>query len=162
MKGGYLLCNWFWQTIIRIVNLRRYNGSFAYIPSTGLEGTGDKNCEPDMCSMLQGAETDNDPSLLKSGHSEPQAFAASEWQPMDGAFLSLMLSNVPFAGENVMSAPLAKVKYSFGNSQFLNWCAIILKLERHFQNRFLHISSITIAIVYYCKSTHSHMHLEKA
>ncbi|CAK9874031.1 unnamed protein product [Sphagnum jensenii] len=96
------------QTIIRIVNLRRYNGSFAYIPSTGLEGTGDKNCEPDMCSMLQGAETDNDPSVLKSGHSEPQAFAASEWQPVDGAFLSLMLSNVPFAGENVMSAPLAK------------------------------------------------------
>jgi hypothetical protein len=67
-------------------------------------------------TFLQGAETDREQGLLKNGGylgSPPppkQApAAASEWQAVDGAFLLIWLNNVPFAGEYVMPAPLAKV-----------------------------------------------------
>ncbi|KAH9549445.1 hypothetical protein CY35_10G020600 [Sphagnum magellanicum] len=102
------------QTIIRVVNLRRYNGSFAYIPGAGMDGT--RPWETDMRdTLLQGVETDSEQGLPKNGGSlgpppppKQAPAAASEWRAVDGAFLLIWLNNVPFAGEYVMPAPLAK------------------------------------------------------
>ncbi len=69
-------------------------------------------------TLLQGAETDSEQGLLKNGGylgppppPKQAPAAASEWQAVDGAFLLIWLNNVPFAGEYVMPAPLAKVTF---------------------------------------------------
>ncbi len=65
-------------------------------------------------TLLQGAEADSEQGLLKNGGylgppPKQAPAAASEWRAVDGAFLLIWLNNVPFAGEYVMPAPLAKV-----------------------------------------------------
>lgn len=68
-------------------------------------------------TLLQGAETNSEQGLQKNGSylgpppppPKQSPAAASEWRAVDGAFLLIWLNNVPFAGEYVMPAPLAKV-----------------------------------------------------
>jgi sphingosine kinase len=100
------------QTLIRIVNLRRYNGSFSYLPAEHLGGTGGPySSELEVNKLLQNNEADSARSWRK-GYSGPlQSHPGSDWRSMDGVFVLVWLNNVPFAGETAMPAPLAKVLY---------------------------------------------------
>ncbi|CAK9272818.1 unnamed protein product [Sphagnum jensenii] len=97
------------QTLIRIVNLRRYNGSFSYLPAEHLGGTGGPySSELEVNKLLQNNEADSARSWRK-GYSGPlQSHPSSDWRSMDGVFVLVWLNNVPFAGETAMPAPLAK------------------------------------------------------
>jgi sphingosine kinase len=97
------------QTLIRIVNLRRYNGSFSYLPVEHLGGTGGPySSELEVNKLLQNNEADSARSWRK-GYSGPlQSQPSSDWRSMDGVFVLVWLNNVPFAGETAMPAPLAK------------------------------------------------------
>ncbi len=100
------------QTLIRIVNLRRYNGGFSYLPAAGSEGTGGPySSELEVNKLLQSGEADSERSWRK-GYSGPlHSLPTAEWRSMEGAFVLVWLNNVPFTSEKAMPAPLAKVFY---------------------------------------------------
>ncbi|CAK9218654.1 unnamed protein product [Sphagnum troendelagicum] len=97
------------QTLIRIVNLRRYNGGFSYLPVAGSEGTGGPySSELEVNKLLHSGEADSERSWRK-GYSGPlHSLPTAEWRSMEGAFVLVWLTNVPFTSEKVMPAPLAK------------------------------------------------------
>lgn len=99
------------QAFYRALFLRKYNGSFAYIPAAGSEGTGEiYSSERDQRGLLKQVEaSDEDRSWRKSGYSPVVSQDAAEWRTMDGAFVLLWLQNVPWANADVQPAPLAEV-----------------------------------------------------
>ena len=98
-----------------MVSLRRYNGRVLFVPAPGYEGLGDlveqiSSCKSNGASS--GVQEDrandfNDETCAYAGPSIDEA--DHEWRSLDGPFVSVWVSGVPFASENVMTAPEAKV-----------------------------------------------------
>lgn len=100
----------FCQTLLRIINLRKYVGHIYYIPAPGHEGTGNHyDGEHEESNLINTAEVDTERTWRKSGYSGPLQTPSAEWRDMEGPFILVWLNNVPFAGEKVMAAPNAKV-----------------------------------------------------
>lgn len=97
------------------MNLRRYNGRVLFVPAPGYEGFGDPvgqitSCKSNGASTgVQGDRSNdcNDETCAYSGPSIDEADL--EWRSLNGPFVSVWVSNVPFASEGVMTAPQAKV-----------------------------------------------------
>uniref|UniRef100_A0A7I4FBM7 sphingosine kinase n=1 Tax=Physcomitrium patens TaxID=3218 RepID=A0A7I4FBM7_PHYPA len=96
-------------TLIRISNLRKYNGQLYYIPAPGYEGTGTPlNEEFARTTLMTSGEANSDSSLQKHGDPGSLQKNFSEWREMEGPFILIWLNNVPFVSESVNAAPNAK------------------------------------------------------
>lgn len=98
------------QSLMRIINLRKYVGRIYYIPAPGYEGTGTLFAgELEEATLLNVGEADSDRSWRKNGYSGPLHTNSAQWRDMEGPFINVWLNNVPFVGETVNAAPHAKV-----------------------------------------------------
>ena len=93
--------------MVRIMNLRKYCGSIQFVPAPGYESYG----EP-----VKQVENSIVESLEQNGKSHPSSypgpsveFQASDWRFADGPFVAVWINYVPWAAEDVMAAPEAKV-----------------------------------------------------
>ena len=108
--------------MLRIVNLRKYNGSITFVPAPGCETHGDP------------IELDNNLELVNEGHEETAqlngyqgpklSFKNSDWRMIEGPFVTIWLHNVPWSNSEVMAAPDAKV--DFKNLEFFLLCFIFI------------------------------------
>lgn len=101
------------QSLLRIMNLRKYSGLVQFVPAPGYEGYGepikqiDYHKDETTCSQ-EGQESNVEAQT--QGYPGPQIdFQTTEWRALDGPFISVWINNVPWASENVMPAPDAKV-----------------------------------------------------
>jgi len=100
------------QTLIRIINLRKYVGHIYYIPAPGYEGTGTTYTgELEGTPLLKSHEGDDDKSSSGNSYPGPGLTNSDQWRGMEGPFINIWLNNVPFVGETVNSAPHAKVPH---------------------------------------------------
>lgn len=92
------------QSLIRAIKLRKYNGVISFIPARGYESYG----EP-----TQLGSTSN--SIPKSGeeigYRGPTISSQNncEWRSIKGPFISIWLHNVRWASTDTLAAPDAKV-----------------------------------------------------
>nr|BAC20872.1 putative sphingosine kinase [Oryza sativa Japonica Group]BAD30563.1 putative sphingosine kinase [Oryza sativa Japonica Group] len=101
-------------SLLRVVSLRRYNGRVLFVPAPGYEGLGDLVEQISSCKS-NGASTGVQEDRSNDFNDETCAYAGPsidetdhEWRSLDGPFVSVWVSGVPFASENVMTAPEAK------------------------------------------------------
>jgi sphingosine kinase len=98
------------QTLMRICNLRKYNGHIYYIPAPGHEGTGTPfNGELETTTLLKSSEGDSDRTVLKNGYTGQLQTSSSQWHDLEGPFILVWLNNVPWCATDVKAAPNAKV-----------------------------------------------------
>uniref|UniRef100_A0A0D9X0C2 DAGKc domain-containing protein n=1 Tax=Leersia perrieri TaxID=77586 RepID=A0A0D9X0C2_9ORYZ len=99
-------------SLLRVVSLRRYNGRVLFVPAPGYEGFGDPVEQISSCKSygastgLQG-DRSNDFNDETRAYTGPSLEADLEWRSLDGPFVSVWVSGVTFAGENIMTAPEA-------------------------------------------------------
>ncbi|KAG0570231.1 hypothetical protein KC19_6G146200 [Ceratodon purpureus] len=96
-------------TLMRICNLRRYNGHIYYIPAPGYEGTGTPfNGELETTTLLKSSEGDSDRIAVKNGYTGPLQTSSSQWRDLEGPFILIWLNNVPWCSTDIHTAPHAK------------------------------------------------------
>uniref|UniRef100_A0A0E0ALF4 DAGKc domain-containing protein n=1 Tax=Oryza glumipatula TaxID=40148 RepID=A0A0E0ALF4_9ORYZ len=101
-------------SLLRVVSLRRYNGRVLFVPAPGYEGLGDlveqiSSCKSNGASTGVQEDRSNDFNDETCAYAGPSIDEADhEWRSLDGPFVSVWISGVPFASENVMTAPEAK------------------------------------------------------
>ncbi|KAK9156211.1 hypothetical protein Sjap_003691 [Stephania japonica] len=98
--------------LLRIINLRKYNGRLFFVPAPGYEEFGKATDEikkymgklniQDQCQM------DTHKQHCYGGPNI--CLEALEWRSVDGPFISVWLHNVPWGSEDTMAAPHAQVK----------------------------------------------------
>ncbi|ONM24348.1 Sphingosine kinase 1 [Zea mays] len=105
--------------LLRILNLRRYNGRILFVPAPGYEEVGDP------VDQTTGYETNGFSTGFQDdgrtgsngetcGYVGPSSIkeAGLRWRSLDGPFVSVWLGNVPFASEDAMAAPKAEASLS--------------------------------------------------
>jgi sphingosine kinase len=89
------------------MKLRKYCGSIHFVPASGYEAYGEpiKQVKKFMVESLE-----------QNGKSHPSSypgpsvdFQASDWRFVNGPFVAVWINNVPWAAEDIMAAPEAKV-----------------------------------------------------
>jgi sphingosine kinase len=111
----FTICSDFFQSLLRVVNLRKYNGRILFVPAPGYERFGDPveqttSCKSDGASNTMEGDTSNvcnDVSCTYSGPSVDEAVL--KWRSLNGPFVNAWISNIAFASEGVMIAPQAQV-----------------------------------------------------
>lgn len=103
----------FLQSLLRILNLRKYDGHVQFVPAPGYEAYGEPvkqaNCcdsDIELCKDGLGDKVDDGPRGYQGPDGTMEGY---EWRSLDGPFISVWINNVPWAGEDVMPAPNAKV-----------------------------------------------------
>ncbi|KAG6553893.1 hypothetical protein Mapa_004810 [Marchantia paleacea] len=97
--------------VVRVLWLREYTGSLAYIPASGAEKAGEPLTGLEATSLLErSGDSDTDRTWRKGGYYGPTAspLHQSEWRSIEGTFIYIWAQNVPYAAEEVMPAPKAK------------------------------------------------------
>ncbi|KAJ3674924.1 hypothetical protein LUZ60_005540 [Juncus effusus] len=84
-------------SVLRILDLRKYNGKIEFVPAPGYEEYGDPI---NNLSEIKG-ETSN---IFESKNN----FEMSKWRYINGPFISVWVNNVPWASKDIMAAPRAK------------------------------------------------------
>ncbi|CAL5062169.1 unnamed protein product [Urochloa decumbens] len=116
--------------LLRVMNLRRYNGRVIFVPAPGYEEVGEPVEQTTSCKqngISTGSQEDkaDDRNGETSGYPGPSIEEADlEWRSLSGPFVSVWLGNVPFASEDAMAAP--KAEFADG---YLD-CAIIRDCPR--------------------------------
>ena len=122
------------QSLLRIMNLRRYHGRVQFVPAPGYEAFGEplqQNGDRKAVTEISRQDKENGAQVQQGGYQGPSVCPDSlEWRFLDGPFVSVWLNNVPWAGEDIMPAPDAKVVFS--SSLFLN-IFLLLLLSHFFQ-----------------------------
>jgi sphingosine kinase len=94
------------QALVRIMNLRKYCGSIQFVPAPGYEyGEPIKQVKNSIVESLE----QNGKSHRSSYPGPSVEFQASDWRFIDGPFIAVWVNNVPWAAEDIMAAPEAKV-----------------------------------------------------
>lgn len=102
------------QALQRIICLRQYNGRILFVPAPGFKSYG----QPASCSLYKEPPV-GDKEL---GYQGPETkFEDLEWREIKGPFVTIWLHNVPWGAENTLTAPAAKVSYTFLNSNLSNY-----------------------------------------
>ena len=112
VEAHTVLCHF--QLLLRMLNLRRYNGRILFIPAPGYEDVGDP-VEQTTNGVSTGIQEDGatDSNGETCGYVGPSIKEADRrWRSLNGPFVSVWLGNVPFASEDAMAAPKAEVSLS--------------------------------------------------
>ncbi|CAN6219241.1 unnamed protein product [Urochloa humidicola] len=115
--------------LLRVMNLRRYNGRVLFVPAPGYEEVGEPVEQTTSCKQngfsTGSQDKADDRNGETSGYPGPSIKEADlEWRSLSGPFVSVWLGNVPFASEDAMAAP--KAEFADG---YLD-CAIIRDCPR--------------------------------
>ncbi|GJN11365.1 hypothetical protein PR202_ga29551 [Eleusine coracana subsp. coracana] len=100
--------------LVRVLNLRRYNGRVLFVPAPGYEEVGDPveastSCKPNAAATSVDGDKANDTNGETCGYQGPSIQEADlQWRSLNGPFVSVWLGNVPFASEDAMAAPKAE------------------------------------------------------
>ncbi|KAF8669496.1 hypothetical protein HU200_051297 [Digitaria exilis] len=103
------------QFLLRVLNMRQYNGRVLFVPAPGYEEVGEPVEQSTSCKqngVNTGSHEDkaNDRNGETSGYPGPSIQEADlEWRSLSCPFISVWLGNVPFASEDAMAAPNAEV-----------------------------------------------------
>uniref|UniRef100_A0A453BAB4 YegS/DAGK C-terminal domain-containing protein n=1 Tax=Aegilops tauschii subsp. strangulata TaxID=200361 RepID=A0A453BAB4_AEGTS len=116
------------QSLLRAVNLRRYNGRILFVPAPGYEGFGDPVEQTISCKSngaTNAAEGDipdvcNNETCTYSGPSTDDADL--EWRSLKGPFVNVWISNIAFASEGVMIAPQAQFADGYLDAAIIKDC----------------------------------------
>lgn len=97
---------WYFQCILRVIHLRKYHGCISFVPAPGYETYGDPIDQKNRWSQKQ----DDNSEVQQCGYPGSITFLENmEWKIIEGPFISVWLHNVPWATEDTMPAPDAKV-----------------------------------------------------
>ncbi|CAM0906284.1 unnamed protein product [Alopecurus aequalis] len=115
-------------SLLRVVNLRRYNGRILFVPAPGYEKFGDPvekttSCESNGASnAIEGdiSNVCNDETCTYSGPSVTEADL--EWRSLNGPFVNAWISNIAFASEGVMIAPQAQFADGYLDAAIIKDC----------------------------------------
>ncbi|KAM3384966.1 hypothetical protein ACQJBY_009111 [Aegilops geniculata] len=115
-------------SLLRAVNLRRYNGRILFVPAPGYEGFGDPVEQTISCksngaaNAAEGDITDvcNNETCTYSGPSTDDANL--EWRSLKGPFVNVWISNIAFASEGVMIAPQAQFADGYLDAAIIKDC----------------------------------------
>ena len=103
------------QSLLRIINLRKYNGHVQFVPAPGYEAYGEPINQTNCCSsntMLYKDDQGDEANVRPCGYQGPSiSLDGCEWRSIDGPFISVWINNVPWASEDIMPAPNAKVTF---------------------------------------------------
>nr|XP_010905575.1 sphingosine kinase 2 [Elaeis guineensis] len=126
-------------SLLRIMNLRRYNGHVQFVPAPGYESYGEplkQNGSYMGNTALSEQGQANNAKVKSCGYPGPVAsFDGLEWRSIDGPFVSVWINNVPWAGEDIMPAPEAKFSDGCLDAVIIKDCpksallALILKMS---------------------------------
>ncbi|XP_042377771.1 sphingosine kinase 1-like [Zingiber officinale] len=98
--------------LFRVLNLRKYNGHIHFIPAPGFEAYGDPVIHVDDCKcevlLSKWSKGGNDNTEQCKYMGPEVAMERMEWRSIDGPFISVLVHNVPFSGEDYMPAPKAE------------------------------------------------------
>ena len=105
--------------------MRKYNGRVSFVPAPGFEAYGkpsnDKSEATDK-QNISGSSGVEPVNVQRHGYQGPEDdWQLMDWRTVDGPFVSIWLHNVPWASEDTMAAPQAKVRlYLFLFSSYLS------------------------------------------
>jgi sphingosine kinase len=106
------------QLLLRVLNLRRYNGRILFVPAPGYEEVGDP-VDQTTGSETNGFSTGIQEDVATDSNGETRGYVGPSvkesdlrWRSLNGPFVSVWLGNVPFASEDAMAAPTAEVSLS--------------------------------------------------
>ncbi|KAG8099666.1 hypothetical protein GUJ93_ZPchr0013g34700 [Zizania palustris] len=128
-------------TLIRVVNLRRYNGCVLFVPAPGYEGFGHPveqitSCKSNGDSTGVQGDRSNDCDDETCAYADPSIDETDlEWRSLDGPFVSVWVSGVPFASEDVMAAPEANFGDGYLDVAIIKDCPWSVVLGLVFQMR---------------------------
>ncbi|WOL18089.1 hypothetical protein Cni_G26882 [Canna indica] len=98
--------------LFRIFNLRNYNGHVHFIPAPGYEECGEPINQVDDCNcdiLLSKRDQRSSNKVKQCGYQGPDdSCEGLEWRSINGPFISVVVSNVPFSAEDYMPAPKAE------------------------------------------------------
>ncbi|KAK9133861.1 hypothetical protein Scep_013389 [Stephania cephalantha] len=96
--------------LLRIINLRKYNGRLFFVPAPGYEEYGKATNE--IKKFMGNLDTQDQcqvDTLKQHCYGGPDiCLEALEWRSVDGPFISVWLHNVPWGSEDTMAAPHAQ------------------------------------------------------
>ncbi|KAJ6827342.1 sphingosine kinase 1-like isoform X1 [Iris pallida] len=117
-------------SLLRLANLRRYNGKIQFVPAPGYEMYGEpiqhdgeyKGNTGIPNISKQHVQGDGE-SVSQGGYSgPPSCLESSQWRSLDGPFISVWLNNVPWASEKIMPAPEAKFSDGYLDAAIIKDC----------------------------------------
>nr|CAB3458335.1 unnamed protein product [Digitaria exilis] len=114
--------------LLRVLNLRRYNGRVLFVPAPGYEEVGEPverstSCKQNGVSTGSHEDKANDRNGSTIGYPGPSIQEADlEWRSLNGPFISVWLGNVPFASEDVMAAPKAEFADGYLDAAIIKDC----------------------------------------
>nr|TKW35302.1 hypothetical protein SEVIR_2G364000v2 [Setaria viridis] len=115
--------------LLRVMNLRRYNGRVLFVPAPGYEEVGEPveqtatSCKQNGVSTGSQEDKADDRNGETSGYPGPSIEEADlEWRSLSGPFVSVWLGNVPFASEDAMAAPKAEFADGYLDAAIIRDC----------------------------------------
>jgi len=116
------------QILLRVINLRRYNGRVLFVPAPGYEEVGEPveqitSFEQNGVSTGTQEDKANDRNGETIGYPGPSIEEADlKWRLLSGPFVSVWLGNVPFASEDAMAAPKAEFSDGYLDAAIIRDC----------------------------------------
>ncbi|XP_047069905.1 sphingosine kinase 1-like [Lolium rigidum] len=115
-------------SLLRVVNLRRYNGRILFVPAPGYERFGDPveqttSYKSDGASNTMEEGTSNVCNDVTCTYSGPSVDEADlKWRSLNGPFVNAWISNIAFASEGVMIAPQAQFADGYLDAAIIKDC----------------------------------------
>ncbi|CAL9077229.1 unnamed protein product [Musa acuminata var. zebrina] len=113
-------------SLLRIINLRKYNGHVQFVPAPGYEAYGEPINQTNCCSsntMLYKDDQGDEANVRPCGYQGPSiSLDGCEWRSIDGPFISVWINNVPWASEDIMPAPNAKFSDGYLDAVIIKEC----------------------------------------
>ncbi|TVU38410.1 hypothetical protein EJB05_11778 [Eragrostis curvula] len=114
--------------LLRVLNLRRYNGRVLFVPAPGYENVGDPveastSCESNGSNAGVDEAEANGSKGETCGYPGPSMEESDlHWRSLNGPFVSVWLGNVPFASEDAMAAPKAEFSDGYLDAAIIRDC----------------------------------------
>ncbi|KAJ4760916.1 Sphingosine kinase 1 [Rhynchospora pubera] len=124
-------------SLLRIMNLRKYNGNAQFVPAPGYESVGvpltqieksNQHDDPNLSSEMQISKVK---TLQSKGYQGPSvSYDESHWRSIEGPFVYVWLNNVPWCSQDVMPAPEAKFSDGYLDAVIVRDCprSVLLSL----------------------------------